>query len=81
MLQQIGEKMKRHLIRFKSGLWNAAERNYDAGRRECRAALMGMKKMRSYLVGIHFVLETDAAVLVAQLNRAASDLLGSLMTR
>ena len=30
---------------------------------------------------MHFILETDAKVLVAQLNRAATDLPGALVTR
>ena len=37
--------------------------------------------MRYWLYGTHFVLETDANVLVAQLNKAATDLLGALVTR
>jgi hypothetical protein len=39
-----------------------------------------MKKMRSELYGVHFILETDAKVLVEQLNGAASDLPGALLT-
>jgi hypothetical protein len=81
VLQQLDKKRKRHPIRYESGLWDRAQRGYDATKRECLGALRAMKKMRSYLIGIHFILETDAAVLVAQLNRAASDLPGSLLTR
>ena len=33
------------------------------------------------MYSVYFVLETDANVLVAQLNRSATDLLGSLVTR
>jgi len=81
VLQQLDAMKRRHPARFESGLWNAAERNYDATKRECRGALKAFKKMRSHLIGVHFILETDAAVLVAQLNKAATDLPGSLLTR
>ena len=43
--------------------------------------LKAMRKVRFWLYGVHFVLETDANVLVAQLNRSATDLPGSLVTR
>jgi hypothetical protein len=83
VLQQLDarDKTKRHSIRYESGLWSAAERNYDATKRECRGALKALKKMRSYLTGVHFILETDAAVLVDQLRGAASDLPSALLTR
>ena len=37
--------------------------------------------MRCWLYGVHFILETDAKVLTAQLSRAATDLPGALVTR
>lgn len=40
-----------------------------------------MKKLRFHLYGIHFTLETDAQVLVDQLNRSASDIPGALVLR
>ena len=83
VLQQLSieDKKRRHPIRYESGLWNTVEQNYDATKRECRGALKALKKMRSYLTGVHFILETDAAVLVAQLKGAASDLPSALLTR
>ncbi|OJD10440.1 hypothetical protein ACJ73_09791, partial [Blastomyces percursus] len=40
-----------------------------------------LKKCRYYLYGVHFILETDAKTLVAQLNRSATDLpAGALVT-
>jgi reverse transcriptase-like protein len=45
------------------------------------AVLRALKKFRSYLYGVRFVLETDAKTLVAQLNRSATDLPGSLVVR
>jgi hypothetical protein len=80
ILQQLVNGV-RHPARFESGIWNGAERSYDATKRECRGALKALKKMRSHLIGVHFILETDAAVLVAQLNKAATDLPGALLTR
>ncbi len=37
--------------------------------------------MRYWLYGIHFILETDVSVLVAQLKCSATDLPGALVTR
>jgi ribonuclease HI len=81
VLMQLDAQGKRHPSRYESGLWNQAERNYDATKRECRAVLKALRKVRYWLYGVHFVLETDANVLVAQLNRSATDLPGALVTR
>ena len=81
VLQQEDENGKRHPVRYESGLWNSAQQKYDATKRECRGAITAMKKLRGDLYGVHFILETDAAVLVAQLNGAASDLPGALLTQ
>ena len=78
---QLDKDGKRHPARFESGIWNEAETGYDAGKRECRALLKVMKKFRSWLYGVHFLLETDANTLVAQLNRSATDLPGALVTQ
>jgi hypothetical protein len=43
--------------------------------------LKALWKVRYWLYRVHFVLETDANVLVAQLNRSATDLPGALVTR
>jgi hypothetical protein len=67
--------------RYESGVWSQAERKYDATKRECRGVLKILKKLQVWLIGCHFVLETDANVLVAQLNRAATDHPGALITR
>ncbi len=37
--------------------------------------------MSSYLINIYFILKTNAAILIAQLNRIAINLLGSLVIR
>lgn len=81
VLMQLDAGKKRHPCRYESGQWNAAEQSYDATKRECRGILKALKKFRYFLYGIRFLLETDANVLVAQLNGAASDLPGSLLTR
>src|SRR3981189_2513625 len=81
VLMQLDALGKQHPSRYESGLWNQAERNYDATKRECRAVLKALRKVRYWLYGVQFVLETDANVLVAQLNRSATDLPGALVTR
>ncbi|KAJ5747177.1 uncharacterized protein N7511_000772 [Penicillium nucicola] len=67
--------------RYESGTWSESQLSYDSGKLECRAVLMALKKFRHWLYGIHFILETDANTLVAQLNRPATDLPGALVTR
>ena len=74
-------KGKRHPSRYESGIWSNAERNYDATKRECRGVLKALKKVRYWLYGVRFILETDANALVAQLNRSGTDLPGALVTR
>lgn len=78
---QRDENRKLRVARYESGTWDRAEQNYDATKRETRAILKALRKLRFYLYGVHFVLETDARVLVDQLKRAATDLPGSLVTR
>lgn len=80
-LDQVGPDGKRHPSRYLSGLWSDCEKKYDAGKRECRGLLKGLKKVRQYLYGVHFIIELDAKTLVAQLNRSATDLPGALVTR
>ena len=72
---------KRKPARYESGCWSNAEKGYDATKRECKAVLCAFRRLRSYLYGIEFTLETDAQVLVAQLNGAAKDVPGALITR
>jgi hypothetical protein len=81
VLMQLDLQKRRHPCRYESGHWNDAERSYDATKRECRGILKALRKLRMWLYGISFVLETDANTLVAQLNGAASDLPGSLLMR
>ena len=45
ILQQIKEG-KRHPIKYESGLWTDLEKKYDAGKRECRALLRALKKLK-----------------------------------
>ncbi|RCI16625.1 hypothetical protein L249_3339 [Ophiocordyceps polyrhachis-furcata BCC 54312] len=40
-----------------------AEANYDATKRECKAVLCAMRRLRLHIYGVHFFLETDARVL------------------
>ncbi|KAK6215417.1 putative gag-pol poly protein [Colletotrichum tabaci] len=72
---------KRVVARYESGIWRGPELKYDAGKLEMRGVLMSLKRLRNYLFGINFLLETDARVLVAQINGAANDLPSAMMTR
>jgi hypothetical protein len=70
-----------YLSRFESRVWNLTEQKYDAGKRECLSILKALRKLKPWLYSIYFQLETDANTLVHQLNKAASDLPNSVMTR
>lgn len=79
LMQLLQEKI--HLSRYKSGIWSRAEKRYDATNLKYRGVLKALKKVRYWLYGVRFVLETDARVLVAQLNRSNIDLPRALVTR
>ena len=81
LMQAAADGKRRHIVRFDSGVWSEAEKNYDAGKRECRGLLKALKKVRIYLFGISFTVETDARTLVAQLNQSALDVPGALVNR
>ncbi|RVD90130.1 uncharacterized protein DFL_001106 [Arthrobotrys flagrans] len=72
---------KKYPIRYESGVWSSVEQKYDAVKRECRELLKALKKLRFWLYGISFTVETDANTLVAQLNMPSTDLSGALVTR
>ncbi|RCI12114.1 hypothetical protein L249_0751 [Ophiocordyceps polyrhachis-furcata BCC 54312] len=71
----------RRTVRFESGIWNPAEANYVATKRECKAVLCAMRRLRLHLYGVHFILETDARVLVDQLKGSLKDVPGAMVTR
>lgn len=66
---------------FKSGIWTKSELNYDVGKLECHTVLKVLKKFCSYLYRVQFILEINAATLVAQLNQPVMDLPGSIVVR
>jgi hypothetical protein len=76
-----GKTKRRTVAKYVSGLWSHAEADYDATKRECRGVLKALRACRFDLYGVHFILETDAQVLIAQLNRSATDLPGALIVR
>lgn len=55
---------KRYLIRYESEIWNGMKQRYDVIKRKCRNMLKTLKKTRHWLYEIHFVLETNANVLM-----------------
>ena len=81
ILQQEDENGKRHPARYESGLWTDTERNYDAGKLECRALLCAVKKFRNYLYGVHFLIEIDAKTLIHQVNQPINDIPGTVVRR
>ena len=82
VLMQVCPKTgRRKPSRYLSGMWSKAEAAYDAGKRECRAVAKALKKLQSYLYGIHFVLELDPKTLISQVNSSASDVVGAHINR
>ena len=82
LMQEDPENLKlRHPVRYESGIWGLSEKKYDSGKLECRALLKAIKKNRAWLYGFRFIVEIDASTLVAQLNRAVTDIPGALIVR
>lgn len=80
-LEQVSEDGKRHPVRFESTLWSAAESKWHSTKLECKAVVWALKKFALYLFGTRFIIETDAATLISQLNRSSTDMPGSVMNR
>ena len=67
--------------RYESGIWNDAERKYDAQKLECRGLLKALKKFRFWVYGRFFRVETDAQTLVWLLNQPPNGLPNAMMMR
>ena len=80
ILQQVIDG-KRHLVRYESGVWSEQQEKYDAGKRECRALLHVLKKLKVFLYGVKFDVEIDAKILLHQLNLPIVDLPEAMVTR
>ena len=80
ILYQIKES-KKHSIRFKSSLWIDPEKKYNAQKKECRALLRALKKLKVWLYVVNFVVEIDPKTLLHQLNLAIVDLPEAIVMR
>jgi hypothetical protein len=67
--------------RYESGLSSMTERKYNAMKLECRGLLKGLKKLRFWLFGRFFHVETDEQTPVWLLNQPPNDLPNALLTR
>jgi RNase H-like domain found in reverse transcriptase/Integrase zinc binding domain/Reverse transcriptase (RNA-dependent DNA polymerase) len=81
MQEDSEDKKKRHPVRFESGVWSKAERKYDSGKLELRGVVYAFSRLRLYLYGARFRLETDNSNIVAMINRTSTDLPGALVQR
>ena len=77
--EQVNGRRKR--ARYESGVWRDAERKYDTVKLKCRGLLKALKKLRFWLYGRHFYVETNAQTLVWLLNQTSNDLLNAMITR
>ncbi len=66
---------------YKSRVQSKAEKKYDTTKREYHEVLKIFKKLKVWITRVYFMLETDVNVLVAQLNRAATNYPRALITR
>ena len=82
-MQLADDKLRRHVIRYDSGIWSEVELKYElnAEKSECRGLIKALKKVRHYLYAIKFTIETNTRILIAQLNRTASDVPEALINR
>jgi len=80
ILHQEYENMNRHPCRHESGVWNKANKRYDARKHECCGLIKALKNFCNYIYGGRFLVETDANTLVHQLNLPANDLPGAVVT-
>ena len=78
---QVSKDGYRYPIRYNSSLQTKPKRKYDTVKLECRALLYILKRLRPYLYRVHFIVETNTNTLIAQLNRTATDLPSTLVTR
>jgi hypothetical protein len=81
VLEQIGRDGRRHPCRFASTLWSAAEGKWHSTKLECKAVVWALAEFRTWLYGQHFIIETDAQTLIAQLNRSSAEVPGAVVNR
>ena len=62
ILQQVKDG-KRHLVKYESRVLTTSEKGYDAGKKECRALLRALKKLKVWLYVVYFTVEIDAKTL------------------
>jgi len=81
ILSQLQSNGELHPARYESGIWSDTERKYDALKLECRGLLKALKKLRFWLFGRYFSIQTDSQTLVWLLNQPPNDLPNAMMTR
>ena len=75
------EDSLRYPVRYDSRLQKLTEARYDTNKREYLGVLRVLQKFRPQLFSVFFRLEINANTLVYQLNKIASDLPNSAITR
>ena len=79
LMQVAKNQWHQHVYRYNSETWSSAESLYNAEKQECWELLKTLKKVRTYLYEMLFVIELNAQTLVTQLNRSVTDVLSVLI--
>ena len=79
LMQVIKNQQHQYVYRYDSETWSSAESSYNAEKWECQELLKTLKKVRTYLYEVLFVIELNTQTLVTQLNRSAADVLNVLI--
>ena len=80
LAQRDKDNRKLHPACYESSFWSKMKCNYDAIKQECKEMLYILKKLKIWLIRMHFVMKTNANTLVAQLNGAAYDHSSAMLT-
>ena len=74
------EKKRWYVIYYENKIWSDVEKYYNMRKQEYKNVLKMLKKCCKYFYKIHFILEFNANILIAQLNWSVNDLLKIFMT-
>jgi transposase InsO family protein len=69
VLGQENEERVRYVVKYESCLFNSTQRRYAQIKRELYGLYQMVKKLRKYVHGVHFIIETDARSVIGMLKK------------